>query len=254
MICWADLAAKDMRTAATWYQDAFGWAAIDFDVGPDGGAVLFEVAGKRVASISQASPDPGAPVPQSFWLSYLAVDSVDRAVEQARRAGATLFVPAFDVLDLGREAILQDPVGALIALWEPRAHRGAELVGVPGSMCWSELVTSEVARAADFYRTLAGWSITTESRHGQLTAQIRSGDRLIGGISPPPPSVKALAPLWLLGLGAHDCTATERRLIELRGTAVLASRAHHACGQWAWIRDPQGALFAVVLTPDNLSG
>ena len=40
-----------------------------------------------------------------------------------------------DVMDDGRMAIVRDPVGAQFALWQGRAHHGAEAVNEPGS--WS---------------------------------------------------------------------------------------------------------------------
>ena len=40
------------------------------------------------------------------WMSYLAVDDVDKRVAKAVKAGAKLMKPIFDVPDVGRIAIL----------------------------------------------------------------------------------------------------------------------------------------------------
>ena len=36
-------------------------------------------------------------------------------------------------------AVIIDPVGAALCLWEPRSHIGATLVNTPGSMTWNDL-------------------------------------------------------------------------------------------------------------------
>ncbi len=252
MICWADLAAKDMRAAASWYGSLLGWSAVDIDVGPDGGALLLELDGKRVASMSQASSDPAAPVPPSCWVSYVAVASAEEATQTALAAGASVVVPPFDVLDLGREAILRDPVGALISLWEPRAHRGADLFDVPGTICSHELLTPEVERAATFYRALAGWEIDVVRADGQSRATIRSRGRRIGGISCPVGGPELLGTTWLLGLGVRDCGAAARLVGDLRGRVIRPCDAYHLGGVWAWVRDDMGAAFAIVQTAQDL--
>jgi predicted enzyme related to lactoylglutathione lyase len=246
VICWADLSAKDMRAAASWYGTLLGWSSVDIDVGPEGRAVLLELDGKRVASMSQASSEPGGPIPPSCWVSYVAVASAQESTRTALAAGATVLVPPFDVLDLGREAILRDPVGALISLWEPRAHRGADLRGVPGSMCSHELVTSDVERAAAFYRALAGWDIDVDHSGGEARATIRSGGRCVGGISCPDGGLASLGTTWLIGLGVRDCGAAAQVVEELRGTVIRPCAAYHLGGVWAWVRDDMGAAFAMV--------
>ncbi len=246
MICWADLSAKDMRAAASWYGTLLGWSSVDIDVGSDGGALLLELDGQRVASISQASSEPGGPVPPSCWVSYVAVSSAEESTRTALAAGATVLVPPFDVMDLGREAILRDPVGALISLWEPRVHRGADLCGVPGSMCSHELVTSDVEKAATFYRALAGWDIDVVGSGAEVRGTIRSGGRCIGGISCPDGGLASVGTTWLVGLGVRDCAAAVRAVEAMRGTVIQPCAAYPLGGVWAWVRDEMGAAFALV--------
>jgi predicted enzyme related to lactoylglutathione lyase len=59
-------------------------------------------------------------VPES-WMSYLAVDDVDRRTEMAVAAGARLMRPIFDVPDVGRIAILKEPGGAGVGWMTPVA-------------------------------------------------------------------------------------------------------------------------------------
>ena len=56
------------------------------------------------------------------WNSYVTVESADGALERARELGATIHAPAFDVLDVGRMGVIQDPQGAFVLVWEPKTH------------------------------------------------------------------------------------------------------------------------------------
>ena len=67
---------------------------------------------------------------------------------------------AFDVLDVGRMAVLKDPQGAVLALWQPGTRIGAERVNDVGCLCTNELATSDLEAARSFYGRLFGW--TTE--------------------------------------------------------------------------------------------
>jgi predicted enzyme related to lactoylglutathione lyase len=62
----------------------------------------------------------------------------------------------FDVIDLGRMAVVQDPQGAVFAVWEPKTSIGAQLVNDPGCFTWNELRTTDVDGAEDCYTALFG--------------------------------------------------------------------------------------------------
>ena len=63
-----------------------------------------------------------------------------------------MIAEAFDVMDVGRMAVIADPTGAALCLWEPRANIGATLVNTPGSMAWNDLVTPDPEAAARLLR------------------------------------------------------------------------------------------------------
>ena len=49
----------------------------------------------------------------------------------------------FDVMDVGRMAVIVDPAGAALCLWEPKRHIGASLVNTPGALTWNDLLTPD---------------------------------------------------------------------------------------------------------------
>ena len=79
---------------------------------PEGGTYWCAMLkGKPVAGLFElTSPDYDG-VHES-WMSYLAVDDVDKRVAKAIKAGAKLMKPIFDVPGVGRIAMLMEPGGA----------------------------------------------------------------------------------------------------------------------------------------------
>jgi predicted enzyme related to lactoylglutathione lyase len=73
---------------------------------------------KPVAGIFPLSGPEFEGVPEG-WMSYLAVDDVDARIEAAKAAGAKVMREPFEVPDVGRIAILQEPGGAGIGWITP---------------------------------------------------------------------------------------------------------------------------------------
>ncbi len=52
------------------------------------------------------------------WMSYVSVVDVTGSLKKAQSLGATVLVPVTPVSDYGQFAVIQDPQGASIALWQ----------------------------------------------------------------------------------------------------------------------------------------
>ena len=75
-------------------------------------------AASRCAGLFPLTSPEFDDVPES-WMSFLAVDDVDKRVAKAIKAGAKLVMPIFDVPDVGRIAMLREPSGAGIGWMTP---------------------------------------------------------------------------------------------------------------------------------------
>ena len=113
--------------------------------------------GKDVAALYESDQPP-------HWNCYVTVESAEATAARAAELGATVAAEAFDVMEVGRMAVIVDPVGAALCLWEPKSHIGASLVNAPGAMTWNDLITPDPAHSARFYGDLFGW--TTEEVAG----------------------------------------------------------------------------------------
>jgi hypothetical protein len=239
---WADLATTDQPAAKQFYSQLFGWEATDTPVGDGVSYSMMSIAGKDVAAIApqpQQQREAGAP---PAWQSYITVESADAALEKAKQLGAAVHAPAFDVMDVGRMGVVQDPQGAYFIVWEPKRHIGASLVNAPGALSWDELATTDLDASAGFYGELFGW--TTEPLEGSPTPYMvikKSDGKSNGGMRP---VMDHEPPNWLVYFGTDDADAGTAKALELGGNQLMEP-TDIGVGKIAIVQDPQGAAFAL---------
>lgn len=115
--CWLDLAAADATRAAGFYAELFGWSARS-QLANGGEFVRLAHAGCDIGSLYQMRPaelDAGI---ASHWTPYVRVDDVAAASRRAALLGAAIAVEPFCVEGVARIALIVDPVGAELGLWE----------------------------------------------------------------------------------------------------------------------------------------
>jgi uncharacterized protein len=115
---WNELLARDVERAKRFYGTTVGWT-FQSTLTPEGQTYWLAMLGERpVAGIYAIDGPEFAGMPEC-WMSYLAVDDVDKRVAKAIKAGAKLMKPVFDVPDVGRIAILTQPGGAGVGWMTP---------------------------------------------------------------------------------------------------------------------------------------
>src|SRR5438552_194226 len=129
---WAELVTSDSAAAKAFYSALFGWQTVDNPIPDDGVYTIALIDGKSAAALYESNEQP------PHWNSYVTVAGVDESASRVAELGGTLLAEPFDVMDVGRMAVLQDPTGAALALWEPRANIGAALVNAHGALSWNE--------------------------------------------------------------------------------------------------------------------
>ena len=174
---WVDLQTTDQNAAKQFYSSLLGWSYDDNPMPGDGGVYsMATLNGETVAAI--APMPPGAPEGMPpMWNTYLAVDSVDAAVDKVGTAGGQVLMPAFDIGDAGRMAFVADPTGAAVGLWQANQHIGATLVNEPGAVIWNELITDKPDSALAFYEAVVGLTTATmEMAPGQNYTLLKAGE------------------------------------------------------------------------------
>lgn len=237
--CWTDLATTDAESAKAFYGRVFGWTAVDQPTG-DGGAYSMMYLGEEiVCGLYQRGPEHGPPA----WLSYVSVDDVADVTDRARSVGATVLEEPFDVADAGRLALLRDPRGALLALWQPGQHFGATLVNDAGAMVLNQLNTDDVESCRSFYTEVFGWRVDPVGTADQPYWGIYNGEAINGGMMPLPPGSPA-PPHWMTYFTATDLDAAIA-IVADNGGRVLVAPVAIPSGRVAVVTDPEGAAFAM---------
>jgi predicted enzyme related to lactoylglutathione lyase/membrane protease YdiL (CAAX protease family) len=238
--CWAELLTTDAQAAKRFYTGLFGWSFQDVPIGENAYYTMFEIGGKSISALHQMGADQAAQSIPPNWLSYVSVDSADRAVARARELGATVVMEPFDVFDSGRMGVIQDPTGAVVGLWEPKNHIGAEIVGEPNTMCWNELNTSDIDRAAGFYAGLFGWEPQKQPMGDFTYTYFKHGERMSGGMMQISPE------FWMVYFAVDDCDAKAALAEKLGGKIFAPPTDVPEVGRFAIVQDPQGAAFAII--------
>lgn len=85
------------------------------DMGP-GGSYTFFKSGERPAPGMVQAPETGGNA-RTSWMPYVTVPNIDEALEKAKALGAKIYQEK-TVMPMGSFAIMVDPQGAVLGLWE----------------------------------------------------------------------------------------------------------------------------------------
>jgi predicted enzyme related to lactoylglutathione lyase len=152
--CWIDLAQPDLDATTAFYGALFGWT---FERRTPPQAPTQYAYARRDGLIVGGVGGPPRSAGATGWTMYVATDSVDDRVAAVTANGGRVIDGPVDIPRSGRVARCKDPLGAPFGLWQANELHGAELVNVPGSWNFSDLVTPHAEDATKFYSAVFGW-------------------------------------------------------------------------------------------------
>jgi predicted enzyme related to lactoylglutathione lyase len=185
------------------------------------------------------------------WIIYIAVDSADQSAAKAKELGGTVVMPAFDVMDLGRMAVIQDPAGAHFCAWQAAENTGIGIAHVAGTLCWADLSTPDAKRASEFYSGLFGWQIMADEKDKSGYLHIKNGEHFIGGVPPSAHRQPGVPPHWLAYFWVDDVDTSAAKAKQLGAKLYVEPMTIENVGRMAVIADPQGAMFAIFNSPKH---
>jgi predicted enzyme related to lactoylglutathione lyase len=241
--CWIELITSDQAAAKKFYCDLFGWSVVDSPMGPDDFYSIFKLGGRDSAAGYTLRKDQRAQGVPPHWGLYMEVASADDAAAKAAKLGGTVLAPAFDVMDVGRMAVVKDPTGAIFSVWQSKSRSGIGVSGEDNAFCWADLSTSDPGKASQFYSGLFGWSLTAGEKDPSGYLHIKNGENFIGGI---PPAHDPKAPAhWMIYIQVADVEGTAAKAAKLGAKLLMAPHKMENVGTMAIVADPQGAVFAL---------
>jgi len=242
--CWTELATSNQPEAKKFYQALFGWAPNDMPMGPNEFYTMFKLEGRDTGAAYTLRSDMVAHGVPPHWALYIAVASADESAARAASLGGKVLAPPFDVFDVGRMAVIQDPTGAQFCIWQAKKHSGFGITGVAGTFCWADLMTPDTGRAAQFYSGLFGWKVE-KGKDGGPYLHIKNGEEFIGGVPPAGSAGPGVPPHWSLYYLVNDCDASTAKAKSLGARVYMPPTTMEGVGRWSVLADPQGAAFNV---------
>ena len=117
-ILWVDLTVKDADAVRQFYQEVVGWTPEPVDVGGYDDYNMLPAPGAEPAAGICFARGVNADLPPQ-WLIYITTPDVDAAAERCRKAGGKVLHGPRQMGE-GLFCVIQDPAGAVAALYAPK--------------------------------------------------------------------------------------------------------------------------------------
>lgn len=253
---WIELTTHDVSGSADFYRTIFGWEITQSSSEVPGYTVA-TLDGEPVAgAVSALDELDQRPKFDTEWKVLLKVDSISEATAKVPPARGRIVAPPMKVSDAGRLAIVEDPGGAVLGLWESINFDGFTLGTKHGQPCWFEVMSTDYDDAKQFYASVVDWDFHYADADGSLvprpvkkdktrycandgntraTSALRDADHLGEDASS----------YWQVYLAVDDIDATAEA-IRAVGGKVLSDPSPVRLGRVATVADPQGAQFQIL--------
>jgi predicted enzyme related to lactoylglutathione lyase len=122
-IAWTDLTVEAAEEVKEFYESVVGWRSEAVDMKGYSDFNMFSPqADAPTAGICHArGGNAGLP---AQWLLYLIVADLDASLEECSSRGGKVLRGAKSIAGYGRYAVIADPAGAAVALFEPSGEDG----------------------------------------------------------------------------------------------------------------------------------
>lgn len=245
---WYELMTRDPDAAKAFYSDVLGWTIGDQTPGKMDYRMI--AAGDDfVGGVFRLTDDMYEQGARPIWLGYVGVDHVDATLTKLEKLGGSVLMPATDIPDVGRIAMVADPQGVPFYIMRGAVEGGASTAFKPstaGHCSWNELTTTDKPGALSFYGQLFGWTSTEAMPMGEAGEYkfLDHHGTTIGAVSPL--MNKGESPIWTYYFYVSDIDVA-RAKAEGRGGKILHGPHKVPGGDYIIIgTDPEEVLFALV--------
>lgn len=241
--CWVDLWTSDVEGSRIFYTELFGWRADE--PSPDfHGYFMFTRKGVPIAGGMGDMDEARA---NNTWKPFFATENIERTLELVSALGGTVHLPAISVDDLGIQAVVTDPAGAVTGIWQAGSFAGFTTLHEHGTPSFIAIDVHDYHQEVAFYRQVFGWDPLEEEVEGHHYAGYMDleNNRPIAGIGDEVESLgDGESPQWSVFWQCVDVDASVAKVRELGGT-VLTGATDQGLGRVARVVDPFGARFGL---------
>jgi predicted enzyme related to lactoylglutathione lyase len=115
-----------------------------------------------------------------------------------------------------------------------------------GAVSWTELMTTDVPAAKEFYGQLFGWTFKPFQAEGCVYEVAQANGLEKAGLMPLPPSCANMPPCWGSYVTVNDVNETAKLVEELGGKVLVGPQDIPKVGRFCVIQDPQGAIISAI--------
>jgi len=241
---WYDLFTHDLNSSSRFYEELFGWSFQETQRGEKTVRTILRngVPIANAVQIDSQNPD----INESQWLSYMSVENVDQASMRVTRQKGTIYVQPKDLPDRGRIAVAIDPQGALFAMVDSSSGDppDASVSDLENGWMGSELWTTDLEAAIEFYRSIAGYEIqlVEVSKNVKYHLLLKNEKIRAGAVAI---SWNDIKPNWVPYIAVAEVVSIARKAESLGGKVLIEPDPAIREGRVAIIADPTDAVFAI---------
>ena len=238
--CWVNILTPQPTEAMDFFAKVLGWTF--YEMPPYGHGV--QVGGKDIGGLFDLN-GPNCPLELPPVIGVLVkVESVDATCQKVTSLGGVV-EKTMDIGEQGRMAVCHDPNGANFDIWEPKRMLGTDAdSSQPGGPSWSEMLTTDVAKAREFYCSLFGWTADVKQMPGMEYTVFRNhGADIAGMMAVPHPDIP---PHWGTYFTVKDVDKAAKTVKELGGTIFVPPMDIPEIGRFCGLISPQGVRFYAI--------
>jgi predicted enzyme related to lactoylglutathione lyase len=245
---WHELLTTDPDAGAGFYGKVLGWSRFPYE-GDPGYAMLGNAQGP-VGGVRLLGQDPLADKAGPNWLTYVGVPDLMAALAAVEARGGRLVHAVTAVPgNGGRYAVIADPQGAVIGLYEPGGGMAGDgAAPAPGPAVWHELTAENPEAALQFYNAIFGWDVLSSHDMGGMVGPYHifgKGSTQMGGAFLRGKDVAPGRPRWLVYLDVPAVTSAVNA-VKAAGGKLLNGPNQVPGGNWvAQVVDSHGVHLAL---------
>jgi uncharacterized protein len=244
---WHELVTTDPEAGAGFYSKVFGWNAQPFSADPN--YTMLTKGQSPVGGARVVDKDPLAAKVGANWLTYVGVPDITAALAAVEAHGGRIIEPVTALpSDSGRYAVIADPEGSTVGVFEPGAGMAGGANPSAGTVAWHELRADDVVAALQFYQTIFGWEVLRSVPMGGDVGTyylFGIGNTQMGGAFKRPKDLPPNWPRWLVYLAVPSVTAAVEAGLAAGGKLLNGPHEVPGGNCMAQIADPHGVVFAV---------
>lgn len=114
-IGWRDLTVEDAKDVRDFYAAVTGWTVHETSMGDYSDYTMMDANGDPAGGVCHARGSNADMPPQ--WLMYVVVENLEKSLDETMKRGGDVVAPPRGLMG-GKMAVVKDPAGAVLALWE----------------------------------------------------------------------------------------------------------------------------------------